>query len=306
MQQARDDAAAPQAGSTSVALGTIGLPPPLDPDADKAAWRRWKKMFEAYAVLTKLGSKAKEERKATIVGLLGMNAMDLYDSLPFANDDERSEADKVIKYLDEHFDEERNVIYERFLFYNRQQEKGESFAQYLAALRKHATRCNFDSITPKEILRDRLVSGIQNDSLQQALLAKKTLSLGDCIKMCRTAETSRSQEAMMNSIDEQKTTIKQEDTNYGRANRLQPTSPAKTAISKRETRICMCCGNSHAAGQWMCPAYGDTCKNCGKRNHFARQCKQRKAERTRGRAQQAHFMNNEDCTDDSEDLYGKE
>ena len=176
MQQARDDAAAPLAGSTSMALGTIGLPPPLDPDADKAAWRRWKKMFEAYAVLTKLGSKAKEERKATIVGLLGMNAMDLYDSLPFANDDERSEADKVIKYLDEHFDEERNVIYERFLFYNRQQEEGESFAQYLAALRKHATQCNFDSITPKEILRDRLVSGIQKESLWQALLVKKTKS----------------------------------------------------------------------------------------------------------------------------------
>ena len=124
--------------------------------------------------------------------------------------------------------------------------------------------------------------------------------------MCRTAETSRSQAAMMKSIDEPKTTIKQEDTNYGKAKRLQPTSPAKTAISKRETRTCMCCGNSHAAGPWMCPAYGDTCKNCGKRNHFARQCKQRKAERTRGRAQQVHFMNNEDCAEDSEDLYSIE
>ena len=130
-------------------------------------------MFEAYAVLTKLESKAKEERKATIVGLLGMNAMDLYDSLPFANDDERSEVDKIINNLDEHFDEERNVIYERVLFYNRQQEKGESFVQYLAALRKHATQCNFDSITPKEILRDRLVFGIQNESLRQALLVKR-------------------------------------------------------------------------------------------------------------------------------------
>ena len=45
-----------------------------------------------------------------------MNAMDLYDSFPFANDDERSDAEKVIKYLDEHFDEERNVIYESFCF----------------------------------------------------------------------------------------------------------------------------------------------------------------------------------------------
>ena len=56
----------------------------------------------------------------------------------------------------------------------------------------------------------------------------------------------------------------------------------------------------------MCPAYRATCTNCGKRNLFARQRKQRKVERTRGRAQQVHFMNNEDCADDSEDLYGME
>ena len=42
------------------------------------------------------------------------------------------------------------------------QEPGESYDQYRTALLKIAEGCNFQSVTPDEILRDRLVFGIKD------------------------------------------------------------------------------------------------------------------------------------------------
>lgn len=64
--------------SDAAAVGsTVGVtrptpPPPLNPEADAASWRRWKKVFHAYAPLTKLSAKAEEEREAAIFGILGI------------------------------------------------------------------------------------------------------------------------------------------------------------------------------------------------------------------------------------------
>ena len=99
-------------GSDNGALQALPPPPSVNPKADPAEWRRWKRLFEAYVVLTKLVTKDAAEREATIVTILGVGAMDLYDSLPFANDEERQEVKAVLGYLEQHFLGRRNTIYE--------------------------------------------------------------------------------------------------------------------------------------------------------------------------------------------------
>ena len=53
--------------SNNGALQAPPPPPALNPEADPADWRRWKRLFEAYMVLTKLATKDAAEREATIV-----------------------------------------------------------------------------------------------------------------------------------------------------------------------------------------------------------------------------------------------
>ena len=50
------------------------------------------------------------------------------------------------------------------MFYSRMQESGESYDHYQTALRQLVERCEFESITPKQILRDKLVFGIRDGS----------------------------------------------------------------------------------------------------------------------------------------------
>ena len=72
------------AGQTGASFGfNIQPPPALDPHADAAAWKRWKTLFEACATISKLSERSEEERAATIVAIMGMEAIDLYHSLPF-------------------------------------------------------------------------------------------------------------------------------------------------------------------------------------------------------------------------------
>ena len=39
------------------------------------------------------------------------------------------------------------------------------------------------------------------------------------------------------------------------------------------SRACHFCGMSHRLGGTNCPAYGATCANCGKQNHFTQVCR---------------------------------
>jgi len=64
-----------------------------------------------------------------------------------------------------HFEPKPLVIAERFHFHKQSQQAGETIAEYLAELRRLAATCNFGEYL-QEVLRDRLVCGIQHKGTQ--------------------------------------------------------------------------------------------------------------------------------------------
>lgn len=57
------------------------------------------------------------------------------------------------------------------------QEEGASYNHYQRTLRQLADRCEFETITVDQILRDKIVFGIQDSKVRERLLRKKNLSL---------------------------------------------------------------------------------------------------------------------------------
>ena len=78
--------------------------------------------------------------------------------------------------LKRHFAPKRVVIAERFRFYRREQNIGESVADYEAELRRLATLCDFGEYLD-QALRDRLVCGLRSEATQEHLLSKSDLTL---------------------------------------------------------------------------------------------------------------------------------
>ena len=83
----------------------------------------------------------------------------------------------------------KNVPFERYKFYSRMQDAGESYDHYRTALRQLADRCEFETITADQILRDKLVFGIQDSKVRERLLREKNLSLQKTDEICRAHET---------------------------------------------------------------------------------------------------------------------
>ena len=65
---------------------------------------------------------------------------------------------------------------------------------------------------------------------------------------------------MINAISRHRKTYKKPEQNQGK--------PFNKKISQ-----CKFCGNDHLWKRELCPAFNKTCSNCGKLNHFRKQCR---------------------------------
>ena len=120
---------------------------------------------------------------------------------------------------------------------------------FITDLRRLATSCKFADSKVDKLIRDKLVFGVTDVSLQEELLKTKDLDLAKAGDILRAAEVARKQrQEMVKRVDVQ-------------------------AISKpsHNQRNCGYCGSVHNKGK--CPAYGRKCAKCGRINHFSKVCR---------------------------------
>ena len=107
----------------------------------------------------------------------------------WASDTYQNKIQPVLQKFAVYYRPLKNVPFERYKFYSRMQESGESYDHYQTALRQLVERCEFKSITPNQILRDKLVFGIRDSKVRERLLHEKNLSLEKTDEICRSHET---------------------------------------------------------------------------------------------------------------------
>ena len=152
-------------------------------------WREWRQLWNAYEVVAGLSEASRQYRVATFITCIGPSGLRIYNVLPFANEDEKQQMDKVLQLFERHCLGETNIIYERFTFNRRDQVENENFDTYLTALREQVRRCEFQGMED-EMLRDRIVCGVGDNALRRQLLQKKNLTLQSCVDMCRASEAT--------------------------------------------------------------------------------------------------------------------
>ena len=163
--------------------------------------------------------------------------------------------DELVDLLKKHYDPEPIIIAERFHFYQRSQKANESIANYLANLRRLASRCEFGDFLA-DALRDRLVCGMSNCNIQKVLLTKAKLTLEKAV------EVSQGMEAAAEKAKEL--------TDGRRPNPvLNVHTPVRPAGSGG---TCSRCGRSNHDKR-ECKFRNATCHKCGKVGHLAPACR---------------------------------
>ena len=98
------------------------------------------------------------------------------------------EAKELCTALATHFKPTPFETVQRFKFHTRCRRQGESVAIYILELRALAEFCNFTNL--EEMLRDRLVCGINHDRTQNRLLYEPKLTYEKALEIAQSQETA--------------------------------------------------------------------------------------------------------------------
>ncbi|XP_028177969.1 uncharacterized protein LOC114365564 [Ostrinia furnacalis] len=244
---------------------SVKLPPNFDIRSSQSAndWNYWKCLFEDYLIATNQDGASDKIKLSLLRNMMGPESTKVILTFKLS-DEERRSYDKIVSEIDKYVNPKSNPVFERFKFNERKQEVGESFESFYTSLRELIGKCGYNDkcleSTEDQLLRDRIVQGIQDHSLQESMLRCEDLTLDKAANMCRTSEMSKLQVKEMNP-----TLLV--DTIKSRKVRDQQGVKYKEFSCRR-------CQTRH--GPRACPAFGKKCNKCGLENHFAASCRVKK------------------------------
>ena len=270
-QPSGSNAVAAQAPAPTM-MSQVPFPPRLELKSNLAkTWKSWKQLWDTYETVTGLNEKDSKLRVATFVTCIGPDALDIHNGLPFQNDEEKGDMNKILELWNSYCIGETNIIYERYKFNNRNQDLNESIDTYASALRALASTCDFGELKD-QLIRDRIVCGMQNNAVRRKLLQEPKLTLGRCLDVCRAAEATSAQIKAMAG----QATPSSDEVNLlrkGKRRSVPVKKPTKGSTIKHDLiSDCKFCGRQHEKRKEKCYAYGKSCSNCGKLNHFKEKC----------------------------------
>jgi len=168
----------------------IPVPAPLRLAGNVAGdWKRFRGQWINYAKAVKLASEEADCQAAVFLACIGPDAYELFETFEFASDEDRSDLTKIMDAFEAHCVGEVNVVYERYVLYQRCQENGESFDTFLSDVRRLIKSCDFGAMEDSAV-RDRIVMGIRDDATRRKLLQTRKLDLKGAIDICRASKTA--------------------------------------------------------------------------------------------------------------------
>ena len=179
-----------------MATHTIAPPAPFN-FKNPEEWPKWIRRFERYRISTELNEKDEVLQINTMIYCMGDEADDIVMSFTFAEGDEKKYA-KVKEKFDQHFIIKRNVIFERARFNMRKQEPSEPVDAFITDLYCLSEHCEFGALR-EELIRDRIVVGLQDVKLSEKLQMDSSLTLQTAINKARQNESVKKQQEILRS-----------------------------------------------------------------------------------------------------------
>lgn len=133
------------------------------------SWLNYQERLEFYFEANGIDSDV--TKRAILLSQIGEATYELLRSLVAPVTPRDLSYAEIVERLNNHFNPAPNQIVERYNFNRRVQNEGESIADFVADLRKLSQHCNFLEL--ENMLRDRIVCGVNDESLQRDCSLKK-------------------------------------------------------------------------------------------------------------------------------------
>ena len=150
------------------------------------SFTEWVERLEQWFIANDVTAAAK--KRALFLSNVGARGYKLVRSLS-QNDPTSKSYAELKRLMMDHLHPRPNEIAQRYIFFKRDRRTGESVKDYVAELRKLSEHCNFGNNLP-EYLRDRFVCGLNDERVQQKLLAANDLTLKLAVDIATAMEAA--------------------------------------------------------------------------------------------------------------------
>lgn len=233
--------------------------------------RKFKQRFNLFLEAT---GKTKEDGKtqvAILLNLIGEDGIEVFNTFKLEEEDAK-DIKIVLDKFEEYCQPLKNVIFERYKFFNIAQKEGKTFDSFLTELQTAASTCEFKE--EESMIRDRIVLGISDKNLQERMLREPDLTMKKAAEFCRTAEASRKHVTALQQKSEVCVVSQKKCASDNRPKQSASVPSNKKSFgdkSKKSSEYqCKKCGYKHKPKS--CPAYNKVCAKCKQLNHFAKLC----------------------------------
>lgn len=158
-------------------------------------WLKWICRFERFRSAAGLDQKEEAVQVNTLIYTMGDEADDILRSFKLSEED-KNKYSVVKDKFEKHFVKCRNIIFERAKFNMRKQEGGESVDSFITNLYALAEHCGYNALHD-EMIRDRLVVGLQDASLSEKLQLDAELTLDKAVTRVRQDKAVKKQQSVL-------------------------------------------------------------------------------------------------------------
>ena len=230
-------------------------------DKDKEEWKAYVERLQHFFAANKIEEK---QRLSVFLSTIGASTYQILRGLVAPRKAGELELDVLLEALEGYFSPKPSQTMQRFKFHSRNRLPGESINAYVATLRRLSEHCEFGTFWD-EMLRDRLVCGIEDPSIQKRLLAERKLDFQKALDIALAMESAnRDLKNIGNDVK----------------NVQLPTSSSVHKLSSRDkpkqrrsssTFNCYRCNSKdHAAKD--CSYKQHVCHFCKKKGHLKKAC----------------------------------
>ena len=187
--------------------------------------------------------------------------------------------EELTEVLKTHFNPEPSEIVERYKFHTRIRRPGETVATYLSELRALSVSCNFGPVLD-DMLRDRLVCGINDDQMQERLLSEPKLTLEKATKIAHSVESAVQNVRQLQSVQPM------QESREG----VHKVGSSPLHTREKSAITCYPCGKTgHQSAR--CRHKGAKCYSCGKVGHLQAVCRSKPSQDSeQPKSQQPHSV----------------
>ncbi|XP_073841363.1 uncharacterized protein [Musca autumnalis] len=240
-------------------------------------WNTWHTQFKIFLRASDLESQPNERKVALLLHHLGSKSLDIFNS--FNLDVDVVEYDDLVSKMQSYFVPQSNIVMERHTFFTYKQQEEQTLDEFVTVLKNLSLNCEFKELRT-QLVRDIFICGLnsKHSFIRERLLTEDGITLEKAVMLAKNMETARINSSLLQNDDgvdglvniirkcpktHRESSINNYNSRYENNNNNH----------NMESKNCTKCGLVH---KMKCPAEGIKCHACGKMNHFARMCVNKK------------------------------